>query len=68
MDNNQQNKINKEKQDEDLERVRRKNNLKIQQHISDLENTVLINQDCINKMIPELGLKENEKKSINFKY
>ena len=65
MDNNQKNKANnKEKQDEDLERVRRKNNLKIQQHISDLENTVLINQECINKMIPASGLKENEKNKL----
>ena len=48
----------------DMERTRRKNNLKIQQHISDLENTVLINQECINKMIPSLGMNETEKNKL----
>ena len=62
--------INKDKdntitQDEtDRERIRRKNNLKIQQHISDLENTVLINHECINNMIPILKLKQNQKKKL----
>ena len=36
----------------------------MQQHISDLENTVLINQECINKMIPVLELKQNEKNKL----
>ena len=65
--NNQQNKSNNnnnKNQDEDLERKRRKNSLKIQQHISDLENTVLINQECINKMIPSLGMNETEKNKL----
>ena len=49
--NNNKPKDNKIQNDTDKERIRRKNNLKIQQHISDLENTVLINQECINNMI-----------------
>ena len=62
--------INKQKEnkieenDTDKERIRRKNNLKIQQHISDLENTVLINQECINNMIPLLHLKQTQKKKL----
>ena len=44
--------------------MRRKNNLKILQHISDLENTVLINQDCINNMLPVVELKQNEKNKL----
>ena len=50
--------------DTDKERIRRKNNLKMQQHISDLENTVLINQECINNMIPILHLKQSQKKKL----
>ena len=38
--------------------------MKIQQHISDLENTVLINQECINKMLPVLELKQNERNKL----
>ena len=65
MNNAQQDKNkNNNIQDEDFERNRRKNNLKIQQHISDLENTVLINQECINKMIPVLELKQTEKNKL----
>ena len=62
--------INKQKEnkieenDTDKERIRRKNNLKIQQHISDLENTVLINQECTNNMIPLLHLKQAQKKKL----
>ena len=64
MNNNKpkDNKINQN--DTDKERIRRKNNLKIQQHISDLENTVLINQECINNMIPLLHLKQAQKKKL----
>ena len=64
MNNNKlkDNKINQN--DTDKERIRRKNNLKIQQHISDLENTVLINQECINNMIPLLHLKQTQKKKL----
>ena len=64
MNNNKpkDNKINQN--DTDKERIRRKNNLKIQQHISDLENTVLINQECINNMIPLLHLKKAQKKKL----
>ena len=69
MNNNKQNndkeKDNKIHQDDtNKERIRRKNNLKIQQHISDLENTVLINQECINNMIPTLQLKQAQKKKL----
>ena len=60
--NNNDNIINQD--DTDKERIRRKNNLKIQQHISDLENTVLINQECINNMIPILHLKQAQKKKL----
>ena len=63
--NNNKPKDNKINQNEtDKERIRRKNNLKIQQHISDLENTVLINQECINNMIPLLHLKQTQKKKL----
>jgi len=58
---NKNNITNNEINSTDMERIRRKNNLKIQQHISDLENTVLINQECINNMIPLLKFKQPEK-------
>ena len=45
--------------------MRRKNNLKLQQHISDLENTVLINQECINNMLPITQLKQDEKNKLS---
>ena len=48
----------------DTERIRRKNNLKIQQHISDLENTVSLNQECINNMIPLLQLNQTQKNKL----
>ena len=48
----------------DIERIRRKNNLKIQQHISDLENTVSLNQECINNMIPLLQLNQSQKNKL----
>ena len=48
----------------DIERIRRKNNLKIQQHISDLENTVSLNQECINNMIPLLQLNQTQKNKL----
>jgi hypothetical protein len=65
MNNAQQDKNkNNNIQDEDFERNRWKNNLKIQQHISDLENTVLINQECLSKMIPVLELKQPEKNKL----
>ena len=60
INNNNNNEINSM----DMERIRRKNNLKIQQHISDLENTVLINQECINNMIPLLKFKQPEKNKL----
>jgi len=62
--NKNNNNIIKTESDFDIERTRRKNNLKIQQHISDLENTVSLNQECINNMIPLLKLKESEKKKL----
>ena len=62
--NNKNNNIIKTESDFDKERTRRKNNLKIQQHISDLENTVSLNQECINNMIPLLKLKESEKNKL----
>ena len=42
----------------------RKNEIQVQQHIFDLEKTILLNQDCINKIIPTLNLKENEKNKL----
>ena len=63
MNNNDKSKDNKN-QSEDNERVRRKNNLKLQQHISDLESTVLINQECINSMIPSLSFNQNDKNKL----
>ena len=48
----------------DIERIRRKNNLKIQQHISDLENRVSLNQECINNMIPLLQLNQTQKNKL----
>ena len=65
LNNTQQEQNNNNKQSEDIERTRRKNNLKIQQHISDLENTVLINQECITKMLPVLELSQNEKNKLS---
>jgi hypothetical protein len=62
--NKNNNNIIKTESDFDIERTRRKNNLKIQQHISDLENTVSLNQECINNMIPLLKLKESEKNKL----
>ena len=50
--------------EEELERNRRKNNLKLQQHISDLENTVLINQECINNMISILQMNQADKNKL----
>ena len=61
---NKNNITNNEINSTDMERIRRKNNLKIQQHISDLENTVLINQECINNMIPLLKFKQPEKNKL----
>ena len=62
--NNKNSNIIKTESDFDIERTRRKNNLKIQQHISDLENTVSLNQECINNMIPILHLKQVQKKKL----
>ena len=42
----------------------RKNELQMRQHISDLEKTILLNQECISKIIPTMDLKENEKKKL----
>ena len=64
INNNKDKKNITSKDDTDQERIRRKNNLKIQQHISDLENTVLINQECINNMIPVLKLKQEQKMKL----
>ena len=54
--------FNKENKEEVNHIKQRKNEMKMQQHISDLEKTIIINQDIINKIIPSLNLKENEKK------
>ena len=62
--NNKNNNIIKTESDFDIERTRRKNNLKIQQHISDLENTVSLNQECINNMIPLLQLNQTQKNKL----
>ena len=42
----------------------RKNELIFQQHIFDLEKTLLLNQEIIFKIIPTLELKEEEKKKL----
>ena len=36
----------------------------MKQHIYDLEKTISLNQDCINKIIPTLDLKDDEKKKL----
>ena len=56
--------FNKENKEEVNHIKQRKNEMKMQQHISDLEKTIIINQDIINKIIPSLNLKENEKKKL----
>ena len=62
--NQNRDKNKKIENDEDYERNRRKNNLKIQQQISDLENTILINQECINNMISILQINQTQKKQL----
>ncbi len=62
--NNKNNNVIKTESDFDIERTRRKNNLKIQPHISDLENTVSLNQECINNMIPLLQLNQTQKNKL----
>ena len=50
---------------EEINRIKqRKNEIQINQHIFDLEKTILLNQEIINKIIPSLTLKENEKQKL----
>ena len=39
-------------------------NIQMQQHIFDLEKTISLNQEIINKVITTLNLSEKEKKSL----
>ena len=61
---NKENKENKEQKEEINHLKQRKNKIQFQEHIFDLEKTILLNQDCINKIIPTLNLKENDKKKL----
>ena len=57
-------KTNNIKNNKELMQQKRKNSLKIQQHISDLENTIVLNQDCITKTIPFLEIPQNQKEKL----
>ena len=65
MDNlfndNSNNKTNNTKDNKEIMQQKRKTNVKILQHISDLENTIVLNQDCISKTIPSLEIPQNQK-------
>ena len=61
---NKENKEGEENKEEVNRLKHRKKEIQIQEHIFDLEKTILLNQDCINKIIPTLDLKENEKKKL----
>ena len=56
--------FNKEKKEEVNHLKHRKNELQMQQHIFDLEKTISLNQEIINKVITTLNLSEKEKKSL----
>ena len=57
-------KTNNIKNNKELMQQKRKNSLKIQQHISDLENTIVLNQDCTTKTIPFLEIPQNQKEKL----
>ena len=57
-------KTNKEKQEEINHFKQRKNEIQIQHHIFDLEKTISLNQEMINKVIPTLDISENSKKIL----
>ena len=56
--------FNKEKKEEVNHLKHRKNEIQMQQHIFDLEKTISLNQEIINKVITTLNLTEKEKKSL----
>ena len=56
--------FNKEKKEEVNHLKHRKNEIQMQQHIFDLEKTISLNQEIINKVITTLNLSEKEKKSL----
>ena len=55
---------NKEKKEEINHFKQRKNEIQIQHHIFDLEKTISLNQDVINKIIPTLNTTEKNKKAL----
>ena len=55
---------NKEKKEEINHFKQRKNEIQIQHHIFDLEKTISLNQEMINKVIPTLDISENSKKIL----
>ena len=55
---------NKEKKEEINHFKQRKNEIQIQHHIFDLEKTISLNQDMINKIIPTLNTTEKNKKAL----
>ena len=56
MDNNESNESHQLK--------KRKKDIKIKEHISDLEKTILLNKDCINNIIPTMQIKQNQKRKL----
>ena len=56
--------FNKEKKEEVNHLKHRKNEIQMQQHIFDLEKTISLNQEIINKVITTLNLSEKEQKSL----
>jgi len=55
---------NKEKKEEINHFKQRKNEIQIQHHIYDLEKTISLNQDMINKVIPSLYISQENKKIL----
>ena len=56
--------FNKAKKEEVNHLKHRKNEIQMQQHIFDLEKTISLNQEIINKVITTLNLSEKEQKSL----
>ena len=54
-------KNNNTKDNKEIMQQKQKNKAKILQHISDLENTIVLNQDCVSKTIPLLEIPQNQK-------
>ena len=55
---------NEKEEKNNNQKKQRKNDQKIKQHISDLEKTISLNKDCINRIIPSLLLKQDQKKIL----